>query len=291
MSAEEPPPPTSTNGNGAPLKLSLSVGKGLSLAKKKAPLINKSAASAFGNNEDEGDTQKDELIAGLDDNKIESLVPKEEAKPLIIPKLENADWRQQVLAKRKKTYMPEGSLREPMNIVEEPVKEVRYGLQIIKRTKAEHHTELGSDDASTSTFTAITEVKEDIVMEQKEETLDEAAARKIIEATSGERSEDARRLVVHGQENIDDVEAFQKNLEELPDESTLEDYEKVPVEEFGAALLRGMGWNGDMKGSEAIEYNRRPALLGLGAKPKEPEPINKKYIKPGESRTPQAIKR
>jgi hypothetical protein len=25
-------------------------------------------------------------------------------------------------------------------------------------------------------------------------------------------------------------------------QSTLEDYEDVPVEEFGAALLRGMGW-------------------------------------------------
>ncbi|KAF9992591.1 hypothetical protein BGZ65_012047, partial [Modicella reniformis] len=116
------------------------------------------------------------------------------------------------------------------------------------------------------------------------------AARKIIEASTGEKPDDARLLVLHGQENITDVDAFQKNLKELPDEASLEDYEKVPVEEFGAALLRGMGWNGDLKGSEAIEYNRRPALLGLGAKPIEPEPITKKYIKPGESRIPQAVK-
>ena len=70
---------------------------------------------------------------------------------------------------------------------------------------------------------------------------------------NGHDGAEARRLVLEGQENIhaDDVEAFQKNLEELPDEATLEDYEKVPVEEFGAALLRGMGWNGDAKGSEA----------------------------------------
>jgi hypothetical protein len=63
--------------------------------------------------------------------------------------------------------------------------------------------------------------------------------------------DDTRRLVLHGQDNITDVEAFQKNLDELPDEATLDDYDNVPVEEFGAALLRGMGWNGDMKGSEA----------------------------------------
>lgn len=27
-----------------------------------------------------------------------------------------------------------------------------------------------------------------------------------------------------------------------PEESSLEDYEQVPIEQFGLALLRGMGW-------------------------------------------------
>lgn len=27
-----------------------------------------------------------------------------------------------------------------------------------------------------------------------------------------------------------------------PDESTLDDYESVPIEQFGLAILRGMGW-------------------------------------------------
>lgn len=49
----------------------------------------------------------------------------------------------------------------------------------------------------------------------------------------------------------EDVEAFQKNLDELPDEASLEDYANVPVEEFGAALLRGMGWKGDSNSSDA----------------------------------------
>ncbi len=72
-------------------------------------------------------------------------------------------------------------------------------------------------------------------------------------AASGDIPEDARNLILHGQENVhaDEVEAFQKNLDLLPDEASLEDYEKVPVEDFGAALLRGMGWKGDSKGSEA----------------------------------------
>lgn len=37
-----------------------------------------------------------------------------------------------------------------------------------------------------------------------------------------------------------------------PDESKLEDYDKIPVEKFGAAMLRGMGWKeGDPIGANS----------------------------------------
>nr|XP_015923098.1 G-patch domain and KOW motifs-containing protein isoform X2 [Parasteatoda tepidariorum] len=55
-------------------------------------------------------------------------------------------------------------------------------------------------------------------------------------------------------------------------ESTLEDYEKVPVEQFGLAMLRGMGWKEGMaigaRNKECvkpIEVKLRPKGLGLGA--------------------------
>lgn len=69
-------------------------------------------------------------------------------------------------------------------------------------------------------------------------------------------------------------EAFERDYKDAPDMATLDDYARVPVEEFGAALLRGMGW----KDGEGIGANRgqkvektkipqrRPALLGIGAK-------------------------
>ncbi len=69
-----------------------------------------------------------------------------------------------------------------------------------------------------------------------------------------------------------ELEKFKKDMEELPD-TTQEQYEKVGVEEFGMALLRGMGWNeGEGVGRnkqkvDAKEYIRRPDRLGLGAKP------------------------
>lgn len=52
-------------------------------------------------------------------------------------------------------------------------------------------------------------------------------------------------------------------------------YESVPVEQFGAALLRGMGWNGQetttttKKDGDKIEV--RPGRLGLGATPRPPD--------------------
>ncbi|KAF9558991.1 hypothetical protein EC968_006774 [Mortierella alpina] len=297
MSGEDNPP-HQPSGNGAPIKLSFGKGKGVSLTKKNTPL-KRSGSNAFDHSEEKTENH-DELISGLQGNRIESIAPKEEAKVLVIPKLENADWRQQALAKRKMTFNPTEGLAAPSEVREETGKTLGFGLQIQKRVKIEHKEPSGlasesgpmDVDTLTKTITAVSTKEEKEVIVTDEETLDQAAARKIIQAASGEMPADARNLILRGQENVhaDEVEAFQKNLDLLPDEASLEDYEKVPVEDFGAALLRGMGWKGDSKGSEAIEFHRRPALLGLGAKPKEPEPITKKYIKPGESRTPQAVR-
>lgn len=47
------------------------------------------------------------------------------------------------------------------------------------------------------------------------------------------------------------------------------DYEEIPVEEFGAALLRGMGWDGKLAKSEvdnSLALRRRGLTLGIGAK-------------------------
>ncbi|CAP69168.1 uncharacterized protein PODANS_7_11240 [Podospora anserina S mat+] len=57
------------------------------------------------------------------------------------------------------------------------------------------------------------------------------------------------------------------NLEsEDPDrEPQAEDYEAVPIDDFGAALLRNFGWNGQMQG-KVKEVKRHADLAGLGAR-------------------------
>lgn len=57
-------------------------------------------------------------------------------------------------------------------------------------------------------------------------------------------------------------------------ENTNEDYEDVPVDQFGAALLRGMGWTGEKSKNdtgELLAHRQQGAVLGIGSKPVEKE--------------------
>lgn len=72
---------------------------------------------------------------------------------------------------------------------------------------------------------------------------------------------------------INEDDAFRIDVASRPDSASLDDYAAVPVEEFGAALLRGMGWKeGEVVGKRKDQVSkprileRRPALLGIGAK-------------------------
>lgn len=56
----------------------------------------------------------------------------------------------------------------------------------------------------------------------------------------------------------------------LPEITQEEEYEKVPIEDFGDALLRGMGWNGQDEQIADAKVQKppvpRPQYLGIGAK-------------------------
>ncbi|KAJ3269587.1 hypothetical protein HDV01_001188 [Terramyces sp. JEL0728] len=71
--------------------------------------------------------------------------------------------------------------------------------------------------------------------------------------------------------NLSEKEKYEYDYSQRPDESS---YDTVPVEMFGAALLKGMGWKeGKPVGKNPngllapIELKPRPPLLGIGADP------------------------
>ena len=77
--------------------------------------------------------------------------------------------------------------------------------------------------------------------------------------------------------------------EDLPEEADLQAYEQTPVEDFGAALLRGMGWNGTAEEKED-ESMPRPHRLGLGATPKLVLPeSNGKPLRPDQWKKRQSL--
>ncbi|RCH77491.1 hypothetical protein CU098_002333, partial [Rhizopus stolonifer] len=204
----------------------------------------------FGGDEDEEEQVNDERVLAIEDNQIKEAEPKKEVKPLSISPLPNVDWRAKVLGQTTTSF----------------------GLQIqTKKTLQVVHSN-GNLDTVTQT-----EVTSDAMQsEPVQKTLEERAMEAIIKESLGEDEEEdsGPKKVIPMNETI----VFREDVENRPDETSMEDYENIPVDEFGAALLRGLGWSE----GEGIGRNRknspapppppvkqREALLGLGAKPEE----------------------
>lgn len=85
-----------------------------------------------------------------------------------------------------------------------------------------------------------------------------------------------RQNVVPGMDALEDTnEKYRLDVSMRPDELDVHSaaYDMVPIEDFGAALLRGMGWKGNVdKDDKGAEPKPRHKLLGLGATIRPPIP-------------------
>ncbi|KAG5221843.1 DExH-box splicing factor binding site-domain-containing protein [Salix suchowensis] len=107
-----------------------------------------------------------------------------------------------------------------------------------------------------------------------QETEDQRALRAILAGVNGNNNGEPSIDIIPTP--VSEEDALKQDVADLPDSATLTDYERVPVSQFGAALLRGMGWKegtaASKKGKGMVEPylpEARPALLGIGAKEKE----------------------
>jgi G-patch domain len=194
--------------------------------------------------------------------------------PLVIPALKNRDWRE--LAKRRKTnemFVPasaraaatgaDGSVgglgtKDTINSGPQAV-----GLHIKSNVVTEVQVEVDMAEADTRT-------------PKVEETEDQKAIRALLASATSDGDQDGPQIESIPVHTVTEDDAYRQDVVELPDSATLDDYERVPVSQFGAALLRGMGWK---EGTAASKTKKgmiepwmpqaRPALLGIGAKEKE----------------------
>ncbi|KAJ7690678.1 DExH-box splicing factor binding site-domain-containing protein [Mycena rosella] len=197
--------------------------------------------------------------------------------PLVIPALKNRDWRE--LARKRRSaaqFVPEsakaatgkdgsvGGLGVKDTINSGPV---LSGLQVRAKVKKE---EDGDDVDMTQDQAA-----EMVDVKAEEETEDQRALRAILAAADGVGNTESMIDIIPTPMSEED--AYKQDVDELPDVATLDDYNRVPVAQFGLALLRGMGWKEGTAASrkpgkglvQPYLPEARPALLGIGAKERE----------------------
>lgn len=229
----------------------------------KAALLQKDAKRprlALGDDEPD-DTNKQQEISGWDaaeGGALDASGKTEQKKgPLVIPVLPNRNWRENAQRKQHARGAPQQPQAQDGDTVEKMEEtKVQYGLNIVKK-KEELQAALPVESGEAMD----TDEKDGLTEEQRLE-------KKALDALlSGKSADDEHVIPIQTEE-----EAFHNDLRDAPEAPTLEAYEATPIEGFGAALLRGMGWkDGEAIGRNGIvakpkEVKRRPALLGIGAK-------------------------
>lgn len=202
--------------------------------------------------------------------------------PLVILGQKNRDWRDESRRKRGRNLLPAEvqAARSDQDFlgkdaVEKEIAPRGFGLNFVT-------TEVMDNDGD------VTMVGAQITVEapQQEATSARTVDEEAMEALMGNGGKKST-LVLHAIRTDDDVEgaqmerlnggneddSFRSDVASRPDSASLDEYAAVPIEEFGAALLRGMGWKeGDVVGKRKNQtittrvVERRPALLGIGAK-------------------------
>ena len=200
---------------------------------------------------------------------------------LVIASQKNRDWRAESSRKRGRNSLPaeEIARREGRNIgvVEDAVTKPQvYGLTVVRKEDAGALQEdkesvmvkelANQEMISSQPMTADEEAVAALMGEQKRKEL-------VLPAVQNEGEDGDFFTARANGSGAYEEDAFKADVASRPDSASLDDYATVPIEEFGAALLRGMGWKeGDVVGKRKDRVvkprvlERRPQLLGLGAK-------------------------
>lgn len=274
-----------------PISITLSTTKPKPLAKplKPAPFSTPTGSKRLAPDSDDEYPSDDDhrgkvtVVTGLNSKgKAVTAVKEKKKEKLVIPAQKNVDWRQEALKRkvaRKGIYVPEGAKHGEVkdeDLHDRGNDEERvWGLEVIERKV---HTETTTEEETTTTSS--TETTEVNVVEKSED-------QKAIDALLGKAPDTtASKLIITSKDDgkswtdrVSEADLYKADVSSRPDAPTLEAYDAIPVEEFGMAMLRGMGWKEGMSVGRrrdkaeplpkklTTQVEKRPALLGIGAKP------------------------
>lgn len=262
-------------------KTSISLPKSQSSASNRKPTSNafalppaKRSRLANDSDDEEEAAPKHEEVTGFDVSTGGAIASKSVDEPIqrVIKNPGNGDWRTRG---RGKNILPE-------EVKAQQAQETSQNGAAAERD--EGHKMVGLQLAQQSTID-IPKAQDttNVISEetpQKEATEDEAALDALLQDGNGERS--TRRTIeskTSEQGPYNEADDYKTDLATRPESATLDEYAEMPVEEFGMALLRGMGTkrkaNGEVIKLETTDKPKakesRSGYLGIGAKgvPKE----------------------
>jgi G-patch domain len=243
-----------------PIKLSLALGAKKKDASRTSKQLNGTkrphAALHDSDDDDTPTTAQHQVVSHFDlsaGGAIDANSRPREKKPLVIPSIPNSD-RLGYQRKKQKSGLPVAANEV---ILVDTKKEVTFGLKVPEKRPTA--VEVANPDTQGETNGHDTP-------SPQHKTEEELA----MDALLGNKPVRNRTIPT-----VSEEEAYRRDVEAAPEAPTLDQYMAVPVEEFGAALLRGMGWKDTETLSGSQEQHalkprnleRRPALLGIGAKP------------------------
>lgn len=219
-------------------------------------------------------------------------------KPLVIPVTSKNNWRDRPgvnVKKSKKNLLPAEvqALREAERngqvpgggAVETEGPSMAYGLSFAQKGAVQDQVAAVDEDEPMADAKPVQSAEE-----TKPLTEDQIAMQALMRDVNGEverrtdlviESSKARDEEQEALGRYDETSSFRTDVASRPEPATLDQYNAIPVEEFGAALLRGMGWKDGQAigrgnyGSSAAAADRankprvaerRPGFLGIGAK-------------------------
>ena len=187
--------------------------------------------------------------------------PKYEKEDLVIKNPGNSDWR----------YRGKGRNLLPEEVQAQKQAEQNGDITMVERDEVSKTSGLQYADQDKDVNTdaqSATLMNGDAAQSVKPLTDDEKA----LQALLGKDADNSTHVIAaainsRGQP-YDETEDFRADVASRPDSCTLEDYAAMPVEEFGIAMLRGMGQKRRANG-EIISYGN-DQTNGIAAKAREP---------------------